>query len=89
MYIVEEEIYPSNVGVRRYLAWDNLNVHMTTNVLASLAHAGHTALPCAPHNPQDAPIEYFFGRLEEYLKQHTFEVTPQNFVTNVRATIDR
>jgi hypothetical protein len=77
---LDQEVFPPNAGRPRALMWDNLNVHFTAAVLAACTAAGHTVLPCAPYNPDDAPIEYFFGRLEEYLRKHQFEITPATFL---------
>ena len=81
---LDEQVFPANVGRPRVLMWDNLRVHLTPTVLAACARAGHTVLPCCPYNPEDAPVEYFFGRMEENLKKLAFETTPANFEVMIR-----
>ena len=80
---LDEVIFPANVNNPRTLVWDNLRVHLTPTVLGACARAGHAVLPCCPYNPRDAPVEYFFGRLEENLRKMP-NCAPANFDVDIR-----
>ena len=57
--------------------------NMGAPMAANLARAGHAVLPCCPYNPRDAPVEYFFGRLEENLRKMP-NCAPANFDVDIR-----
>ena len=93
---LNNDLFPNIVGQARHLMWDNLSVHLTAAVLMACANAHHIPLPCAPYNPDESPIEYFFGEVEKYLRVHrVHELTAANFrhevtmaCVNVAATVD-
>ena len=92
---LQNDVFPFIAGTSRHLMWDNLRVHLTLPITMACHAQGHVPLPCAPYNPDESPIEYFFGEVEKYLRLKNYELTEANFraevhaaCVNVAATMD-
>ena len=82
---LEDDVFPRIVGQNRFLMWDNVSFHLGLAITMACHAEGHTPLPCAPYNPDESPIEYFFGEVEKYMRLRSMHITPANFMAEVHS----
>jgi transposase len=82
------DIVIPHCGQERFFVWDNLSAHLTAQVQAVCANAGHHQLRRPPYSPHIAPIENINGVIQNYLKKFQFLMNAGNLRRYLRLAIN-